>query len=241
MDRQEILREIRRTAEENGGKPLGQARFEQATGIRYSDWFGVYWRSWGQAVEEAGLPPNQMNAAYDEEVVIKAFLTLTREISAFPARGDLMLKSRRDPSFPSHNTFRRCLGSKAKCVAKLLAYCKEHEGFDDVVAILAAASTTRPPVEESTTKLASGFVYLIRHGSRMEYKIGSTNNQLRREGQIAIQLPERVAPVHVIETDDPVGVERYWHERFADKRKNGEWFGLNREDVRAFKRWRRIF
>lgn len=86
-----------------------------------------------------------------------------------------------------------------------------------------------------------GYVYLLKHGSRREYKIGHTNNPLRREGEIGILLPEKVTPVHVIKTDDPSGVENYWHRRFAEKRKEGEWFALSAGDVRAFKRWKRIF
>jgi hypothetical protein len=244
MDKHEIIREIKRTAEANSGKPLGHKRFGQVTGITYSDWFGRHWKNWGDALAEAGFRPNKMNSAYDEEVLITALISLTREITAFPSKGDLLLKRRRDPSFPSHNVFSVRFGSKAECIERLLAYCREHDGLDDVAVILAnvpIGRRTPAVVCGAEAKVVSGFVYLVKHGSRREYKIGRTNNRLRREGEVSIELPERIAPVHAIETDDPAGVERYWHLRFADKRKNGEWFELTAEDVRAFRRWRRIF
>ena len=81
-----------------------------------------------------------------------------------------------------------------------------------------------------------GFVYLAKSGRF--YKIGKTNAAGHTEYQLAIQLPAKVKTLHVIRTDDPGGIEAYWHKRFEAKRRNGEWFDLDTLDVAAFKRWK---
>ena len=79
-----------------------------------------------------------------------------------------------------------------------------------------------------------GFVYLLK--ANRYFKIGRSNSFERRSRELAIQLPERAETVHVIRTDDSIGIELYWHRRFESKRKNGEWFELSAQDVKAFKR-----
>ncbi len=51
-----------------------------------------------------------------------------------------------------------------------------------------------------------------------------------------MHLPEELELIHVITTDDAYGIEAYWHRRFAERRRGGEWFELSAADVRAFRR-----
>jgi hypothetical protein len=243
MNKAHIIAEIRRTAAQNAGAPLGRARFEAATGIRVADWFGIHWARWSDAVREAGFEPNQLQGAYDMGELLQNYADLARELGRLPVRGDLHLKRRADPEFPSWNTFDR-LGNKVEFIRQLAEFCRSQGGFENVVKQCEdyLCSTTSVPDEDGPPdeEVVIGYVYLLKHGSRREYKIGRTNNRLRREGEVGIELPEEVKPIHVIETDDPAGIEAYWHRRFADKRLKNEWFALTADDVRAFKRWRRI-
>jgi hypothetical protein len=238
MNKTHILDEIRRTAEANGGTPLGMDRFEDETGITQADWFGKFWARWGDAVREAGLAPNKLNTAFEDEHLLDAYADYARDLGRLPVSGDLRLKRKSDRKFPSWNTFAR-LGSKADLVSKLLDYCRSRPGLSGVVGMCEDyLSSGGDDVDAPNLKLCDeaqmGFVYLMRSGNF--YKIGWSNSVGRREYELGIQLPEAVAMVHAIRTDDPPGIEAYWHNRFADKRKNGEWFKLDADDVRAFKR-----
>ena len=82
MTKQHILEEIKRTAKANDGAPLGRQRFFTETGIKDSDWFGMHWARWSDAVREAGFTPNQKNEAYEHELLVEKYIGLTRELAS---------------------------------------------------------------------------------------------------------------------------------------------------------------
>jgi len=235
MNKEHILREIKRAAKENGGMPLGRLRFFHETGIKESDWKGKFWARWNDAVTEAGLEPNQKTSAYDEVLLIEKFISLMRELGRFPVVAEIRMKVRSDASFPNEKTFGR-FGSKPEFAAKILDYCRARSDYEDVSALCATiadrAKTNGAEVDDAETVL--GYVYLMKSGKF--YKLGRSNAAGRREYELGIQLPEKLKTVHVIRTDDPAGIEAYWHRRFEEKRKNGEWFDLSAAEVTAFKR-----
>jgi hypothetical protein len=235
VTKEQIIREIRRTAEANGGVPVGRKRFLDETGIRESDWAGRYWTRWSDAIREAGFTPQAMNPALPDEVILTATAQITRRLGHFPTAVEIRLACQSDPDLPSHNTFRR-FGGLGTLRARLATFSRER-GLDDVLAILPEAGV--PPIGEAETTGESsdsvdGFVYLLKSGSH--YKIGKAMSVEARKRQLAIQLPKPAEELHRIKTDDPLGIEAYWHRRFADKRLNGEWFSLSAEDVKTFRR-----
>lgn len=231
-----IIEEIRRTASANGGVPLGSQRFSLETGIRKGEWYGRFWSSWGQAVCEAGLSPNRFQGPSDLERLIECFAELARKLGRIPTSGDLKVARNENADVPAHSTF-ASLGRQVDRVSKMRTWCQDRLGFEAVVDLceeyLARKSVPKSTMREQAES-PEGFVYLFKWGQY--YKIGMTNHVGRREYELSIQLPEKLKKVHEIRTDDPQGIEKYWHERFAKKRKNGEWFELDPNDVKSFKR-----
>ena len=163
MEREEILREIRRTAEANGGRPLGRRMFERETGVRESDWSGRLWARWGDAVKEAGFLPNRMTVAFPREELAQTYLRVTRKLGRLPTVAELQLEKRRDPTFPSSQTFERLGRSRAARIAEVRALCVLHPGWDgarEFSALVPAA----PPTSRARVRQAAaaelGAVYL---------------------------------------------------------------------------------
>lgn len=235
MTKDEILSEIRRVARERDGR-VGLKSFLKATGIPEKQILGKHWATWNEVLTDAGIATTSfLRPRTDESSVLESVAQAIQRLKKWPTENELSLERRRDSSFPSLTVIRRLRQSRR--LARLLGvHCANRPDLVDAAKI-AAHQTMSGSGEVSAIGRApvQGYVYMMRSGRR--YKIGHTSSPSRRYREVRLDLPDPTSLVHSIETDDPPGIENYWHDRFKSKRvRDTEFFTLDAADVVAFKR-----
>ena len=229
--RDRVVSEIRRLVADTGKVP-GVRAFELATGIMRREWTGKVWARWGDAIREAGFEPNSLTGRFESDAVLEQVAECCLELNRWPAPNDLRLYARNNPGFPSSGTIENHFPKRALLVESMREWCLRPENgkFYSIADML--------PLVTGPAELAAsqkyGHVYLLRAGEY--YKIGQSSDLEKRVKSINVALPDKATLEHAISTDDPPGIETYWHRRFADRRANGEWFKLSKADVLAFKK-----
>jgi hypothetical protein len=239
MNQLKVIELLKRVA--GNGPPPGRLRFCRITGLSSWAWeqFGL---TWNQVVDQAGFTPKQFGntGTFDRDEVVRRFIGVVRELERWPVKRELHGKRRQDPTFPSSATIDRHLGCrKRQRLEAVLEYCMRTGGCDDVATMCRETiehedSRSMPAPVGAEAWEGAGGVYLLQCGGR--YKIGKSDVPDQRITVLKRQLPKKARLVHLIRTDDPDGVERYWHERFKAKLIKNEWFRLDRDDVTAFQR-----
>lgn len=236
MTPEEIVCEIQRLARENGGKPLGERLFLANVGLTRSALWTAGFSCYSDALIASGFSKNQLNSVSQPDVVLASLIDLIRKIGRFPTKGHIKVTRAQDKSFPSYEAFLTVAGGAFSNLPSVaLQYCQAN-GISDIEHLLPRSTDRTTPKEKAASRSVAGYVYLLKHGQH--YKIGRSNDTARRRREISLLLPQEPEHIHIIETDDPEGIEAYWHRRFASKRVRGEWFTLTSEDIAAFKRRR---
>jgi hypothetical protein len=227
-----ILQEIRRLASANGGQAPGMGTFQSQTGIGERQWRGLYWSRWSDALKDAGLEPNKLNERADTDRLLAGLIAACRRFGRLPTETDMQVLRRTNPAIPHPNVLKSHFGKRADLIAALAKHVTNDPTYADVAAML--PDQRDDALQRPSSNTVEGFVYLIKSGDF--YKVGRSDDVERRFKQITIALPDKAELFHTIRTDDPPGIEAYWHRRFAERRANGEWFKLTPRDVAAFKK-----
>jgi hypothetical protein len=215
MTADKIIQAIQKAARENGGRPPGQRVLFRQLGLAQSDMWNAGFARYSDALSAAGFSAGTLNQALDRSTMLDALAQLTRRLGRFPTKGDVKVERRTNRAFPSYEAYFRLSGrSYPQLKRALFEFCSNNSKYPKVRDLLEAE------VGEELND------------------VGRSNDVARRRKELALILPDELKHVHIIETDDPEGIELYWHRRFASRRGRGEWFRLTAEDVVAFKRRR---
>lgn len=231
--RDHIISEIKRIAAENDGQAPGSQSFVATTGIVESKWRGKYWTRWGDALIEAGFQPNEWIGKTDVAVLLDGLITACRHYGKFPVYSEIGMLRQSNTSIPSPKVLQNNFAGRERLIAALREHIGEAPEYDDIRHMLPVA-VPKARAAHQQARPTDGSVYLIKSGEY--FKIGRSDELERRVKEIRIALPDAATLLHTVRTDDPPGIEAYWHRRFADRRANGEWFKLTPEDVKAFMR-----
>ena len=123
-------------------------------------------------------------------------------------------------------------------------YCADDQWTDGSFALvmrsylLTDAEKDPPPKKQKRPdkRLRPTFIYVIRHQNGL-YKIGQSKTPKARERTLQAEDP---ALDLILQMPGVLGDELILHERFAPKRKRGEWFELSSADLEFIKqgKWR---
>jgi len=132
------------------------------------------------------------------------------------------------------------LSMKAKGIMVFLHSLPKKEAT--VEEIIAAGPDGRDSVSSGVNELVEhgyvtkeksnyGYVYLIRTPLGV-YKIGKTKSPQKRIKKLGVQLPFEIDVIHLIRSDNYTKAEAALHDKYKNKRVNGEWFNLSDIDVK---------
>lgn len=234
MEKAQVISRLIQLASERGGH-IGFRAFTDATGmserwLRDQPWF----QGWNALLTEAGLATKTFKVdRIPSQEIAKAVAELITRSGRWPTEDQLRRERAQNADFPSAGIISpiRKTGELARLIVELGAV----EPTFARAAEVAAKHQLQPPDTATVDEKVKGYVYMLRSGR--SYKVGKSVDPSRRFREVRLELPDETNQVHAIATDDPSGIEAYWHKRFSEKRvRNTEFFLLTAEDVRAFKR-----
>lgn len=237
MTKEDIIKRIRQEASKRGGR-VSYRVFLDETGIK-DKWLRgqQWWAGWNALLLEAGLETRLFRKPSTPlDAVVEVVASLVVQLGRWPTDDDFRRARSRDKSFPSLKVVSRFRSSGALAEG-IIDLAEREDRFAAALPIAKARATEESTV--SATPKVKGYVYMIRSGRR--FKIGKETTAGARQAAAGTWL-ENPEVVHRITTEDPDGVERYWHARFKQQGKHvkGELFALSAYDVAVFKRWKKI-
>lgn len=232
--KEDVMAAYRALVQAQGGKVVGENYFQAQTRISMYCWRGKFWKSWREFQRAAGFRPNRRPERIPEETLLGRYAQLALEMKKLPTRLEMKLRRREDKTLPHPDVYSR-LGRRETFLTKLEAWCEGKSEFAPVSRMLERRRRKLMARRAGDAGQLKGVVYLARPTDAFIYRIGSIKAFGVRARHEARRLSRMPQVVHVIQTDDPEGIERYWQGRYEHRRERDGFYCLKPDDIAPFR------
>ena len=235
LTQEQIISEYKKLKLKLGRVPNAREFYSETKVTDYSARVAFGGNAYSKIQSEAGDEPRKFcTNGRKEYEFFEIYGRVVRELNRIPTVADWMHRKEK----PTLSGYRHKLKINWKQMPlAFIDWAINKSDWEDVVDICTSYCKERKLYSENTEVLTTsyGYVYLIKANRKGQYKIGKTGSPAGRKSQLSQLDPHDRRYEHVLETNDPCGLENYWHRRFEDKKVSGEIFKLSKKDLKAFK------
>jgi len=187
-------------------------------------------RTYNQLVEEMGdTPKSFFHGGKTEDSYLISYGDMVRALNPIPSSQDWIFHN----GNPTPNNYKRKFKvTKWDQIAfKFYDYAKGKEEWKDIIKLIPEAKSVLPPAQERVNEEC--YVYLMLDSKNGYYKIGISNEPEWREKTLQSEKPsiKLIAAKKFINRRIAANIEKALHDSYSHRRKRGEWFQLDQEDI----------
>ena len=136
----------------------------------------------------------------------------------------------------AHITNGAILGGILGAIGGIYSFKESDYGIGQLIRGFRSNVSTHRYKDLPKLKDPAGYVYLIKEVDFSgQYKIGRTIDPKSRLKQVDLKTPGETMVIALLKTEDAKVLERRLHQKYASKRKRGEWFDLTDKQVQEIR------
>lgn len=226
----EYIKEAYTRLKKKLGRQPSQNDFFDNTTVTAHNLLRSGFRTFSQLVEEMGDTPKSFrHSGVTEEEYLISYGIMTRKLGAIPSTNDWTFHKGK----PAMTNFKKKFNVNSwKHIAdKFYDYAKDKVEWKDVIELIPKAENHLPPIQEKESEEC--YVYFMFDTKSLLYKIGISNLPEWREKTLQSEKPsiKLIVAKKFVNRRIAANFEKALHDSYSHKRKRGEWFQLDQEDI----------
>lgn len=229
----EYIKEAYEKLRKKLGRQPGINEFFEKTNVTSHYLLRAGFRTYTQLVDEMGDTVKSFgHSGISEETYLISYGNMVRQLQRIPSTTDWTFHK----GSPAMSNYKKKfkVNSWAHIANKFYEFAVDKEEWKDILNLIPYAKTPLPIQQNESEEC---YVYFMFDTKSLDYKIGISNLPEWREKTLQSEKPsiKLVAAKKYVNRRIAANIEKALHDSYSHKRKRGEWFQLDDEDIEEIK------